>query len=154
MVAQLWLDVQLWKLEVDMQDELNIDFLGKGWSFPVRFNKTLNKIELSTGNNDIMQSIELLLGTIPGERHFHPTYGCDLSFMTFEKLTLSLQTKIADVIETAILRFEPRINLESVKFEEDVENGVIFIHLFYEIKSTNSRTNMVYPFYLNEATDI
>ena len=74
--------------------------------------------------------------------------------MTFEKLTLSLQTKIADVIETAILRFEPRINLESVKFEEDVENGVIFIHLFYEIKSTNSRTNMVYPFYLNEATDL
>ena len=74
--------------------------------------------------------------------------------MTFEKLTLSIQTKITDVIETAILRFEPRINLERVKFEEDIENGIIFIHLFYEIKSTNSRTNMVYPFYLNEATDL
>ena len=137
-----------------MEENINIDFLGKGWSFPVKFNKALNSIELSTGNDDIMQSIELILGTIPGERHFHPSFGCDLSFIAFEKLTLSLQTKIKDVIETAILRFEPRINLESVKFEEDIENGIVFIHLFYEIKSTNSRTNMVYPFYLNEGTDL
>jgi phage baseplate assembly protein W len=52
--------------------EENIDFLGKGWSFPVKFNKTLNILETTTGNNDIVSSLEILLGTTPGERHFHP----------------------------------------------------------------------------------
>jgi len=137
-----------------MEDNIGIDFLGKGWEFPVRFNKTLNTVEISTGNKDIMQSLELILGTAPGERHFHPTFGCDLSFMAFEKLTLTFQTIIKEVITTAILRFEPRINLESIKFEEDMNKGLVYIHLFYMIRSTNSRTNMVYPFYLKEGTDL
>ena len=137
-----------------MDENINIDFLGKGWSFPVQFNKALNTMETSTGNNDIMASLEILLGTIPGERHFHPDFGCNLSAMAFEKLNLSLETKIKDIIDTAILNFEPRINLDDVKFEQDIENGVIYIHIFYEIKSTNSRTNMVFTYYLKEGTDL
>ena len=137
-----------------MEENVNIDFLGKGWSFPVKFNKALHSLETTTGNNDIMASLEILLGTIHGERHFHPSFGCDLNFIAFEKLTLSLETKIKDIIDTAILRFEPRINLEDVKFEQDIEKGIVFIHIFYEIKSTNSRTNMVFPYYLNEGTDL
>jgi|TARA_B100001564_G_scaffold359450_1_gene381321 phage baseplate assembly protein W len=132
----------------------NIDFLGKGWSFPVKFNKTLNVLETTTGNKDIVSSLEILLGTIPGERHFHPDFGCDLSFIAFEKLNLSLETMITHVIKTAILKFEPRINLEKIKFEQEIESGIVFIHIFYEIKSTNSRTNMVFPYYLNEGTDL
>tara|TARA_B100001287_G_scaffold173436_1_gene146091 strand:+ start:10188 stop:10601 length:414 start_codon:yes stop_codon:yes gene_type:complete len=137
-----------------MDENINIDFLGKGWSFPVKFNKALSSMETSTGNIDILASLEILLGTIPGERHFHPNFGCDLSLMAFEKLNLSLETKIKDIIDTAILNFEPRINLEDVKFEQDIENGIIYIHIFYEIKSTNSRTNMVFPYYLKEGTDL
>ena len=50
--------------------ENNIDFLGKGWSFPVKFNKTLNILETTTGNKDIVSSLEILLGTTPGEGIF------------------------------------------------------------------------------------
>ena len=48
MEVQLQLVVPQFKLEDKMKD--NIDFLGKGWSFPVKFNKTLNVLETTTGN--------------------------------------------------------------------------------------------------------
>ena len=96
----------------------------------------------------------ILLGTIPGERFLHPNYGCDIRELSFESLSLTLRTKLADKIKTAILLFEPRIELEQTEFEQAINEGVVFIHLIYRIKTTNSRTNMVYPFYIKEGTDL
>jgi phage baseplate assembly protein W len=132
----------------------NIDFLGIGWSFPPKFNKLFSAIETSTGDKDIKESLAILLGTIPGERFLHPNYGCDISELSFETLDLSLRTTLVDKIKTAILLFESRINLEKVEFEQIRNEGIVFIHLIYRIKTTNSRTNMVYPYYIKEGTDL
>ena len=131
----------------------NIDFLGKGWSFPISFDKTLSKVNTSTVNKDILESLEILLSTTPGERHLHPEFGCDLSALSFEPLTSSLKVRIKEIINTVVLLYEPRILIEDIKFEDRSKEGIVFIHIFYRIKSTNSRTNLVYPYYLIEATD-
>lgn len=57
-------------------------------------------------------------------------------------------------IEKAITLFEPRILLENISFEEKTEEGILLIELEYTINRTNKRSNMVFPFYLHEGTDI
>ena len=69
-------------------------------------------------------------------------------------LTVSLKTKLADKIKTAVTLFEPRITMEAVSFESLTEEGLVYIHLRYMIRATNSRTNLVYPFYVTEGTDL
>ena len=60
-----------------------------------------------------------------------------------------------DLISTAILYYEPRINLVAINIDStDQMEGKLDIGIVYEIKGTNSRKNMVYPFYLTEGTDI
>ncbi|MFT4601144.1 MAG: phage baseplate assembly protein W [Arenicella sp.] len=114
----------------------------------------LSTLGTSTGNLDIKESLVILLGTIPGERFLHPEYGCDISELAFEVLTVSLKTKIGDIIKTAVILFEPRITMEAVGFELVPKDGLVYVHLRYLIRATNSRTNMVYPFYVKEGTDL
>jgi phage baseplate assembly protein W len=136
-----------------MEDE-NLDFLGKGWSFPPKFNNLFASVEMSTGNKDIHESLEILLGTIPGERNLHPEYGCDLSSLSFENISPSIESKVTRKIESAIIQFEPRIDIDSIDFELSIDNGIVFIHIMYIIRTTNTRTNMVFPYYIQEATDL
>ena len=133
----------------------NKSFLGSGWSFPPRFMESTDGLELSHNEQDIAESIFILLSTTPGERVMNPKYGCDLQSMVFSTISNSNKTRIEDMINTAILYFEPRIRVVAIKIESpDQLNGKLEINITYDIKGTKSRKNMVYPFYLSEGTDI
>ncbi len=133
----------------------NKSFLGAGWSFPPRFMENTDGLEISHDERDIAESIYILLSTTPGERVMHPKYGCDLHSMVFSSITTTTKTMIEDMIVTAILYFEPRVKVVAVNVDDsDQLNGKLEINITYEIKGTNSRKNMVYPFYLTEGTDI
>ena len=128
-------------------------WLGTGWSFPPDFNRHARDVTMVSEEEDIRQSLEILLSTAPGERIMNPAYGCGLKLLTFENINESTLTEIQDVIERAVLFYEPRIRVDTI--EVDVENiyqGIITIHLDYTIRITNSRANMVYPFYFQEGT--
>lgn len=131
------------------------EFLGSGWSFPPIFNKSDAKVELTHDREDIERSLEILLGTLKGERVMRPSYGCNLDEMVFESFNQSLKTYLSDMINTAILYHEPRIEpLKVTLNEEFIYDGRLMIEIEYVIRATNSRYNMVYPFYLNEGTEI
>lgn len=133
----------------------NKSFLGSGWSFPPRFMESTDGLELSHNNQDIAESIFILLSTTPGERVMNPKYGCDLQSMVFSSMSTSNKTIIEDMINTAILYFEPRVRVVAITINSpDQLNGKLEINITYDIKGTNSRKNMVYPFYLSEGTDI
>lgn len=104
---------------------------------------------------DVVQSLNILLGTRPGERVMQPRFGCNLDVMLFEPITTTLIAFVKELIENAILYFEPRIELDSININTvEVHDGLILIELNYTIRSTNSRFNFVYPFYLNEGSDV
>jgi len=137
-----------------MIKEINIPFIGKGWSFPPEFNRATRSNEMSAGAKDIQESLEILLSVKPEERLMHPTFGCDLSILLFEPLDNTLEKYIEEQIRNAILIHEPRITTENINFEFNRTQGIIFIDIQYIIKSTNSRTNIVFPFYLKEGTNL
>ncbi|CAN7748640.1 GPW/gp25 family protein [Pseudorhodoferax sp. LjRoot39] len=125
------------------------DFLGTGWAFPPSFDgRTLDAV-LVSDEQDVRESLRILLSTAPGERVMHPTYGCGLRRLVFEQLSESLLTEIRSLIEKAILFFEQRIVLERIDFDTDaLSEGVLRIGLFYTLRSTSTRDNMVFPLYL------
>lgn len=130
-------------------------FLGTGWSFPPRFEKRTNRVAMVSEEDDIRESLIILLSTRPGERVMNPLYGCNLDDLIFAPLNLTLKTYVANLIDTAILYFEPRIDLEKVEISENNDlEGELLIEIDYKIRSTNTRRNLVYPFYRGEGTDL
>lgn len=131
-------------------------FLGQGWGFPPTFNKTGNKgVEMVKNEMDIKQSLEILLSTSLGERVMLPEYGCDLQTYLFDSISNSKMHFLKEIIRTAIINYEPRIELNEVIIDHsDYQDGIIRINIDYSIETTNTRSNMVFPFYKIEGTDI
>ena len=130
-------------------------FSGSGWQFPPEFCKGEHcaMAMMASGPDNITQSLKVLLGTDLGERLMHPNYGCGISRLLFEPVDQRTITKIQNSISDAILLYEPRVNLVGVDvFQDRNETGLLKINIDYVIKVTNSRFNLVYPFYINEAT--
>ncbi len=135
--------------------ETTKSFLGKGWSFPPEFNRGSKNVKMLEDESDIKSSLEILLSTRLGERVMVPNYGCNLDELLFKPLNLTLKTYVTDLIKTAILYHEPRIDLNKVEIDPSDElNGVLLIKLDYTIRTTNSRKNMVYPFYKEEGNEL
>lgn len=126
-------------------------FLGTGWSFPPTFSKLTGTVEMLSNEADIQNSLRVLLSTRIGERLMQPNYGCNLDVMLFETINETMLTFVKDLVFTAIYYFEPRVNPINVKVEATAEEGMVLINVEYQIRSTNSRHNLVYPFYLDEA---
>ena len=131
-------------------------FLGRGWAFPPAFDRFTCGAEMVQGDQDIEQSIRLIFGITPGQRQMLPPFGCDLAQFAFQPLDTSLATMIETVVSRALLDYEPRINVNSVTVVpgDDIGGQQIIITVAYSVRSTNRRYNLVYPYYLNEATGV
>ena len=130
-------------------------FLGTGWSFPPSFEPAIGSVITVSGVEDILQSLDILLSTSLGERVMQPKYGANLEQFVFEPINSSLILQLTDVVRTAILYHEARIELQRVNIQTDRQlEGVLGIEVDFVIRSTNSRFNYVYPFYLKEGTEI
>ena len=140
-----------------MAEEADKSFLGRGWSFPPQFdlNNGLLELKMVSLEADIKESLGILLSTAPGERVMQPSYGCGLKSMMFETIDETAITEIRDLVERAILFFEPRISVEDVSVDTaDIYEGLLRIHIDYTIISINTRSNIVYPFYIQEGSSV
>ena len=128
-------------------------FLGRGWAFPPSFSAGGADVEMVSGALDIEQSLRILLGTSPGERVMQETFGCDLTSLTFGQLDQGLVNTVERLVKNAVIKHEPRIKLDKVDVARSAtELGAVVIGVHYTVTATNSRFNMVFPFYLTEAT--
>ena len=136
-------------------EDLEKSFLGKGWSFPPTFNRKLGDVKMVTMEEDIRQSLEIYFSTKLGERIMRNDYGCFLHSQVFELANESLIQGLSKELERSINEFEPRILITEITASKAESNeGLIEINIAYEIRATNNRSNIVFPFYLNEGTSI
>ncbi|TCD10404.1 hypothetical protein EZ449_08615 [Pedobacter frigidisoli] len=138
--------------------ETESSFLGTGWAFPPKIIKYGDSNHFATNMAsdvaDINQSLEILFGTAVGERVMQAEYGCNLDDMLFEPINVTLVTRITERIRRAIIYYEPRIKLDKLDVFKNEENGIINLVVEYTVRSTNTRNNIVYPYYLNEGTNL
>lgn len=127
-------------------DPVPSSFLGTGWSFPPSFER--GGVRMSADELDIEESLRILFGTIAGERFLAPDYGLSVQELMFEPISTSLRTFLKDRIRTAILVQEPRIKVVDLQIDSpDPNDGTLRFELAYEVRATNSRYNLVFPFY-------
>lgn len=129
-------------------------FLGIGWSFPVAPNAAGQDVAHAEYEEDIRQSIRIILETSPGERVMRPDFGSGLMAMVFEPVNYATFALVKQRVEQALVLWEPRIDLRdvtvtgggSVRNRLDIEIG-------YQVRATNTFYNLVYPFYLQEGRE-
>jgi phage baseplate assembly protein W len=130
-------------------------FLGTGWSFPPEFDAVSGSVVLVSDEEDIRESLDILLSTSLGERVMQPRYGCNLEDYLFEPLSSTTVGFIKNLVSNAILLYEPRIVAEEITVTGDdsvsLFEGRFAINVLYSIPGTNSRFNYVYDYYKNEA---
>ena len=128
-------------------------FLGRGWAWPPSFSPGGGEVAMVAGSDDVAQSLEIIFSTEPGERAMREAFGSALGRFMFAEIDQTMLTNLRGAIIDAILAFEPRIQLDGIDIVESQESpGLLTISLHYTLRGTNSRYNLVYPFYVREAT--
>jgi phage baseplate assembly protein W len=134
--------------------DLSIDrkeFLGRGWAMPVELNPQTGRVETVAYEDDIKQSMKIILETAPGERVMRPNFGCGIHEMMFIVLDTTTIERIRSVVEEALVRCEARIEVLSIKVDEDATvRGELKIDIDYRVRKTNQTGNLVFPFYFSE----
>ena len=124
------------------------DFIGKGWSYPLGVSAT-GGIALSGGDDEISESIRLILGTAPGERPMRPEFGCAIHDFVFAPADVATAGQIAYEVRIALERWEPRIVLEDVQVGFGLaDQGTLLIDIRYALRGSNDPRNLVFPFYV------
>lgn len=127
-------------------------FLGRGWSFPPTFERQTGSVAMASGDIDIRESLSILLSTQLGERIMLASYGCDLWPQVFTSLHATTANDIARMVTNAIIDWEPRVMVEHVTVTEADTAGWVAISIDYVVRQTNTRSNLVFPYYRLEAT--
>ena len=130
-------------------------FLGSGWSFPVTFSAGNHQLEVAKFEQNINQSIDLILQTNMGERYMSPDFGSGLTKFVYRSMDETLKGEIKDTVTNSLLNNEPRIQVIDVTVDyEDLINGQVQITIDYVFNQTNTRHNYVFPFYIKEGTNL
>ncbi|EMA35155.1 GPW/gp25 family protein [Halobiforma nitratireducens] len=126
------------------------EFLGTGWQYPVTTDHR-GDIETSDAEADIRESIRIILGTAKGERIMRPEFGCDIHDHVYSAASPATLNLIESSVREALVRWEPRIDIEDINARTaDDDPNEILIEIEYYVRTTNSLSNMVYPFHITE----
>jgi phage baseplate assembly protein W len=124
------------------------NFLGTGFRFPFSVGPN-GGIRLSRFEQNIEESVRIVIGTALGERQMRPEWGCKIHDFVFAPNNTSTQTLVGHHVEEALAKYEPRIrNIEVEALADPDDPQRILVDVRYEIRSTNSIHNLVFPFYL------
>jgi uncharacterized protein len=126
------------------------DFRGTGWAFRVRVGA--GAIEAVSGDEDVRQSIHLILATAKGERVMRPDFGCGIHDLVFAAVSTQLIARVRREVEDALRTYEARIEVLRVAVATGgLAMGRLDVEIDYRVRTTNQTGNYVYPFYFREA---
>lgn len=129
-------------------------FLGRGIAFPFRVDSRGN-VALSEYEQNIEESIQIILGTAIGERVMRPLFGCRIHDLVFHPNNASTAALASFYVRDALVKWEPRIENVSVTAYPDPEReNCLLIDITYRVRRTNNLRNLVYPFFLRREQDL
>ena len=130
---------------------VNKGFLGTGFKFPVQVDENTGMVKTSSFEEDIEESIGIILGTQPGERPMSPYFGCPIHAFVFSTMDYTTLSMIEKEVVNSLIMWEPRIkDIEAHAAPSPSEDGLLLIEISYTVRSTNNPFNLVYPYYISE----
>lgn len=129
------------------------EFLGRGWRFPVAVNLT-GGISASALDENVRESIFVVLGTAPGERVKRPDFGCQIHDLMFAPNNDITAARAEVYCEEAIYKFEPRVEKVVCRaLAHGDQPNRLDVRLEYIIAGKHEKRNLVFPFYLRTEDD-
>ena len=126
-------------------------FLGVGWKFPIDLDRRKG-IALSQFEENIEESILIILGTALGERIMRPDFGCAVHDLVFAPNNSNTHGLIVYYVKEALTKWEPRIQALNVRCDLNTEEpSRVNTAIEYQVIATNNVYNLVYPFYLQKS---
>jgi phage baseplate assembly protein W len=126
-------------------------FLGRGWAFPVAFEPGTGRTAMVAYEEDVKQSIRIILETSKGERVMRPDFGCGIHDLVFDAMSTAMLRRVEREVDEALRRFEARIDEVDVTVDAaEAERGRLDVRIDYRIRATNQSGNLVYPFHFAE----
>jgi hypothetical protein len=134
-------------------DDSGKEFLGRGWAFPVALAPDTGQVDSAAYEDDVRQSIRIILGTSKGERVMRPDFGCGIHDLVFAAVSTQLIAQIKRDVREALRTYEARIDVLRVEVETArLSEGRLDVIIDYRIRATNQTGNYVYPFYFREVS--
>ncbi|OGO70014.1 MAG: baseplate protein [Chloroflexi bacterium RBG_19FT_COMBO_62_14] len=122
--------------------------IGRGWQFPPGLDERGN-VALTHDDDEVEQSIRIILGTVPGQRVMRPDFCCRIHELVFAPNNTATIGMASRYVREALARWEPRIIVERIDVVPDqTESGRLLIDVDYRITGTHSNRSLVYPFYV------
>ncbi len=129
-------------------------FLGRGLKFPLQVDQRTGKFAMADQEEDIREAIGIILNTVQGERVMRPEFGTNVLDYIFAPSSSSSRHSLMRELQEQLLYQEPRITAVEVVCNMDQERtGRMTVEVSYTVRSTNSRYNHVFPFYLTEGSE-
>ncbi len=123
-------------------------FVGRGISFPMAVDRD-GSVRLTRGTENLDASVRVILSTAPGERLMRPQFGCQIWDLLFEPVNSNTLGLMDQAVRDAILQWEPRVDVTDVECVPDAsDSSLVHIRISYQVRDTNDRRNLVYPFYV------
>jgi phage baseplate assembly protein W len=124
------------------------EILGKGWRFPILPDET-GSLAYVANDVNVEQSLRILLLTDLRERVMRSDFGCQAPSLVFAPGSVQFLGLLETTVREAIRDWEPRVETESVIAEVDPEDETrVTVQIRYVVRQTNTRNNLVFPFYL------
>ncbi len=133
--------------------DIDKSFLGKGMKFPPQINPATGRFVTVSEEESIKESIYLILMTQRTERPLRPDFGSNIMSYTFMDQNVTQLTMVTRTLKEQILSQEPRISEVQITYQSGAREGVLVFNISYTIASTNTRDNLVFPFYLNVVSE-
>src|SRR5687767_5171269 len=124
------------------------EFLGRGWAYPVAFSPYTGTVAFAEHEEDIRQSIRIIIGTGRGERVMRADFGCGIHDLVFTAIDSAALRRVEATVRDALTRYEARIELLQVRADPvEAADGKLLVIIDYRVRATNQTANLVYPFY-------
>lgn len=115
---------------------------GRGPAHPLAIGPT-GGVQESAGVARIEQSIRIILGTQRGERIMRPDFGADLASLAFAANTADTANLARHLVETALARWEPRIEVVAVEVINLVDDATLVVTVAYRLVGTTDVRRVV-----------
>ncbi|MCR5431653.1 MAG: GPW/gp25 family protein [Lachnospiraceae bacterium] len=132
---------------------MDYEFLGTGMKFPPTINPSTGRFETSSGVNSVKESVYVILMTQKSERWLRPEFGSEIQQFAFTDPNATRLNLMRMDIVNDIKMSEPRVSDVTVNFDAQSKSGYLLIDIHYTVTQTNTRDNLVFPFYLYGASE-
>ena len=126
------------------------EFLGTGWRFPILPDAS-GSLGYASADDNVEQSLEILLMTTLGERVMRPTFGTKADRLVFAPGSVQYRRLLETTVRDAVRDWEPRVTLDDVSADTDATDASrVLVSITYTVRQTNTRQNLVFPFYVGQ----